>query len=83
MSGALATINSEYALNLQASDIIDAVAPIMERPVQLPLAEGEAESIDDDPDAGERARIGTEPGVAGRSDPLVRYLACSGAHGAA
>jgi len=50
-------IKQGATLVTQASDIVDAVAPIMERPLQLPLAEPDGEFIDDDPDAGDRARI--------------------------
>jgi DNA processing protein len=60
----------------QASDIIDAVAPIMERPLRLPLAEPDGEPIDGDPDSGDRARI---IGLLGPSpvslDDLIRLAA--------
>jgi DNA processing protein len=50
-------IKQGATLVTQASDIVDAVAPIMDRPLQLPLAEPDGESIDGDPDSGDRARI--------------------------
>jgi DNA processing protein len=50
-------IKQGATLVTQASDVIDAVAPIMERPLQLPLAEPDGEPIDGDPDSGDRARI--------------------------
>jgi DNA processing protein len=62
----------------QASDIIDAVAPIMERPLRLPLAEPDGEPIDGDPDSGDRARI---IGLLGPSpvslDDLIRLASTS------
>jgi DNA processing protein len=40
----------------EASDVIQAVAPIMERPVMLPLREDD-EPLEGDPNAGDRAQI--------------------------
>jgi DNA processing protein len=71
-------IKQGATLVTQASDIVDAVAPIMERPLQLPLAEPDGEFIDDDPDAGDRARI---IGLLGPSpvslDDLIRLAGTS------
>ena len=71
-------IKQGATLVTQASDIIDAVAPIMQRPPQLPLAEGDREPIDGDPDAGERSRI---VGLLGPSpvslDDLIRLSGIS------
>jgi DNA processing protein len=50
-------IKQGATLVTQASDIVDAVAPILERPPHLRFAEGDREPIDGDPEAGERARI--------------------------
>jgi DNA processing protein len=50
-------IKQGATLVTQASDVIDAVAPILERPQQAPLREDDAEPIDGDPQAGERAQI--------------------------
>jgi DNA processing protein len=71
-------IKQGATLVTQASDIIDAVAPIMERPRQLPLAERDGEGIDGDPQADERARI---VGLLGPSpvslDDLIRLSGIS------
>ncbi len=73
-------IKQGATLVTQASDIIDAVAPIMERPLQLPLAERDNEPIDGDPEASERARI---VGLLGPSpvslDDLIRLSGVSAA----
>jgi DNA processing protein len=50
-------IKQGATLVTQASDVIDAVAPIMERPLQFPLREDDGEPIDGDPQVGERAQI--------------------------
>ncbi len=71
-------IKQGATLVTQASDIIDAVAPIMERPLQLPLAERDNEPIEGDPEASERARI---VGLLGPSpvslDDLIRLSGIS------
>jgi DNA processing protein len=41
----------------EAADVIQAVAPIMERPVMLPLREDDGDTIDPDPNADDRAQI--------------------------
>lgn len=40
-----------------AADIVHAVAPIMERPLQMPMFESDSHATDDEPQANERARI--------------------------
>jgi DNA processing protein len=71
-------IKQGATLVTQASDIIDAVAPIMERPLRLPLAEPDGDAIDGDPDSGDRARI---IGLLGPSpvslDDLIRLAGTS------
>jgi DNA processing protein len=71
-------IKQGATLVTQASDIIDAVAPIMERPPQFPLAESDGEPIDGDPEASERGRI---VGLLGPSpislDDLIRLSGIS------
>jgi DNA processing protein len=70
-------IKQGATLVTQASDIIDAVAPIMERPPQS-LAESDGEPIDGDPEASERGRI---VGLLGPSpislDDLIRLSGIS------
>jgi DNA processing protein len=56
-AGANDLIRQGATLITQASDVIDAVAPIMERPPRLTLAEPDDEPIDGDPDDSDRARI--------------------------
>ena len=42
----------------EAADVINAVAPIMGRPVELPISESEdRQPVNDEPHADERARI--------------------------
>jgi len=57
----------------EASDVIQAVAPIMERPIMLPLREDHDDPLEPDPGASERARI---TGLLGPSpisiDDLIR-----------
>jgi DNA processing protein len=50
-------IKQGATLVTEASDVIDAVEPIMARPVSLPLEESENEPLQFDPDASDRARI--------------------------
>ncbi len=50
-------IKQGATLVTEASDIINAVAPIMERPIELPSREAEDEMSFDEPDDGDRARI--------------------------
>ena len=40
-----------------AADVIDAVRPIMGRPIELPINERDDDPINDQPHAGERDRI--------------------------
>jgi DNA processing protein len=56
-AGANDLIRQGATLITQASDVVDAVAPIMERPLRLSLAEPDDEPIDNDPEASDRARI--------------------------
>ncbi len=50
-------IKQGATLTTCAQDVIDAVAPIMERPIQLPAFESDATDPDGEPHADERARI--------------------------
>ena len=50
-------IKQGATLVTEANDVIQAVAPIMERPVMLPLREGDSEDLADEPESAERARI--------------------------
>jgi DNA processing protein len=56
-AGANELIRQGATLITQASDVIDAVAPIMERPPRPAFAEPDDEPIDGDPDDSDRARI--------------------------
>jgi len=62
----------------QASDVINAVAPILERPVMLPLREDDDDPLQGDPNAGDRAQI---IGLLGPSpvsiDDLIRMSGAS------
>jgi DNA processing protein len=77
-AGANDLIKQGATLVTQASDIIDAIAPIMDRPPQFPLAERDGEPIDGDPGACERGRI---VGLLGPSpvslDDLIRLSGIS------
>lgn len=71
-------IKQGATLTTCAADVIDAVRPIMGRPVELPVNERDDEPIDDEPHADERARIvnllGPSPiGI----DDLVRMASLS------
>lgn len=50
-------IRQGATLTTEAADVINAVQPIMGRPVELPISESEDGPIDDEPHADERARI--------------------------
>jgi DNA processing protein len=50
-------IKQGATLVTEASDIVNAVAPIMERPIQLPMFESDDAPREDEPHADERARI--------------------------
>jgi DNA processing protein len=50
-------IKQGATLVTEAADVIQAIEPIMERPLRLPLSEGEADPLPSDPEANERARI--------------------------
>ena len=80
-------IKQGATLVTEAADVINAVEPIMERPVVLEAREDDDEPLDFDTDASERARIvdsaRAEPGQPRRSDPDVGPLARDRAHGAA
>ena len=66
-------IKQGATLTTEASDVIHAVEPIMERPIALPLAEGDSDPLQSDPQGSDRARIvnllGADPHPARRSDP--------------
>ncbi len=67
-------IKQGATLVTEAADVIDALRPIMERPIELPVRESDGEPIEDEPHADERARIiallGPSPvGI----DDLVRF----------
>jgi DNA processing protein len=71
-------IKQGATLVTQASDIVDTVAPILERPPQLRVSESDREPIDGDPKTGERARL---VGLLGPSpvslDDLIRLAGTS------
>jgi len=50
-------IKQGATLVTEASDVINAVAPIMERPVMLPLREDDDDALQGDPNAGDRMQI--------------------------
>ena len=50
-------IKQGAALVTEAADVINAVAPILERPLEIPTREPEHAPPDREPDAGDRARI--------------------------
>jgi DNA processing protein len=50
-------IKQGATLVTEASDVIHAIEPIMERPLRLPLREGDSDPLQSDPQASERARI--------------------------
>jgi DNA processing protein len=50
-------IKQGATLVTEANDIVQAVAPIVERPVMLPLREDDSEDLADQPESAERARI--------------------------
>jgi DNA processing protein len=56
-AGANDLIKQGATLVTEAADVINAVQPIMARPVVLGAGEPESDSFDGEPDAGERARI--------------------------
>jgi DNA processing protein len=62
----------------EAADVVNAVGPIMERPVMLPLREEDDDSLQGDPNAGDRAQI---IGLLGPSpvsiDDLIRMSGAS------
>lgn len=66
-------IKQGATLVTEASDVIHAVEPIMARPLNLPLEEGDGEPLQGDPEASERARIITLLGPSPVSiDDLIR-----------
>src|SRR5438105_14302144 len=71
-------IKQGAALVTEAADVINAVAPILERPLEIPGREPEHAPPDREPDAGERARI---LGLLGPSpvglDDLIRMTGTS------
>jgi DNA processing protein len=74
-------IKQGATLITEAADVINAVAPIMERPIELREPDGDEplkDSWDFDPDAGERARIVNLLGPAPISlDDLIRMAGTS------
>jgi DNA processing protein len=56
-AGANDLLKQGATLVTEAADVINAVQPIMARPVILGAGEPESDSFDGEPDAGERARI--------------------------
>ena len=79
-------IKQGATLITEAADVINAVEPIMERPIELREPDRN-DPLDFDPDTSERARIvgllGPCPGQSRRSDPDGRRLARHRARGAA
>src|SRR5215211_22086 len=77
-AGANGLIKQGATLVTEAADVINAVQPIMARPVILGAGEPESDSFDGEPDAGERARI---VGLLGPSpillDDLIRMAGTS------
>jgi DNA processing protein len=71
-------IKQGATLTTEAADVINAVAPIMERPVELPTREPEGVPSYDEPDNSERTRI---VGLLGPSpiglDDLIRMAGTS------
>jgi DNA processing protein len=71
-------IKQGATLVTEAADVINAVAPIMDRPIMLPLREDDSEELDGDPQANDRARI---VGLLGPSpvsiDDLIRMAGAS------
>ena len=80
-------IKQGATLTTEAADVINAVAPIMERPIMLGARESDGEPLDFDAGANERTRIidllGPSPDQPRRSDPDVGRLARHRAHRAA
>jgi DNA processing protein len=71
-------IKQGATLVTEANDIIQAVAPIMERPVMLPLREDDNEDLADEPEGAERARITSLLGPTPVSiDDLIRMAELS------
>jgi DNA processing protein len=73
-------IKQGAALVTEASDVINAVAPIMERPIELPSREPDDATSFDEPDSSDRARViallGPSPvGI----DDLIRLAGTSAA----
>jgi DNA processing protein len=56
-AGANDLIKQGATLVTEASDVINAVAPILERPPSLPLGEADHDPPDSDPQMSDRARI--------------------------
>ena len=80
-------IKQGATLTTEAADVINAVAPIMERPIMLGAREGDGEPLEFDAGANERTRIvgfaGAKPHQPRRPDPDVGRLARHRAHRAA
>ena len=71
-------IKQGATLVTEANDVIQAVAPIMERPVMLRLREDDGDDIADDPENADRARIVSLLGPAPVSiDDLIRMAELS------
>jgi DNA processing protein len=72
-AGANDLIKQGATLVTEAGDVIQAVAPIMERPIILPLREDDDDQLSPDPNAGDRAQITTLLGPSPISiDDLIR-----------
>src|SRR5262249_59923029 len=62
----------------EANDVIQAVAPIMERPIMLPLREDDDDHLAGDPHAGDRTQITSLLGPSPVSiDDLIRMSGAS------
>jgi DNA processing protein len=77
-------IKQDATLVTEASDVIHALEPIMERPVAFSLAEGDSDPLQSDPQGGERARIvnrlGATPILLDDANPDVGDVALDRAH---
>jgi DNA processing protein len=71
-------IKQGATLVTEATDVINAVQPIMERPISLGAGEPDSDPLDGEPDAGERARVVALLGPSPVSlDDLIRMAGTS------
>jgi DNA processing protein len=71
-------IKQGATLVTEATDVINAVQPIMERPISLGAGEPDSDPLDGEPDAGERARVFALLGPSPVSlDDLIRMAGTS------